>query len=76
MKGDALNKILYSFASFCIRSFRIRLHLFVFVCIEGMGHDGMVVIGNMNMYFFLSKELKQRNGSIVFVLKEWGTMEW
>ena len=41
-----------------------------------MGHDGMVVMGNMNMYFFLSKEWKQRNGSIVFVLKEWGTMEW
>ena len=34
-----------------------------------MGHDGMVVMGNMNMYSF-------DNGSIVFVLKEWGTMEW
>ena len=55
MKGGALNTILYSFASFRTRSFCIRLYRFVLVCIEGTGHNGMVM-GNVNVHSFLWKE--------------------
>ena len=68
-------------ATVVVRNILVFVRIVCLVCLYRilkvrMGHDGMVLMGNMNMYFFLSKEWKQRNGSIVFVLKEWGTMEW
>ena len=40
---------------YCIRSHHFVFVGFVFVCIKGMGHDGMVM-GNVNVHSFIWKE--------------------